>query len=372
MSCDEGSGLQGAVRHSRVLRLSWIVALGASVSAGLGVYTLLGHYVRLAGGYSTAVSYLGLMAIALPMILTYAERAGVIPGGGGAYSLSRAGGRLGVTYATGWMLIAGYASLAALLGWGMALHLDLLLERFFDLSIPLPWLAAALIGLVALNRTSATTRTWRPRVTFVYLTVLALLLRAIGDVVLVQPGGQQSIVMGSPMGVMGMTALMVCGLWGFEFVLTVRDEIRRPTRTILPALALIVIVGGGLGALAALTVARHPGATAGSLTPLLNVGSGLGWLPEGLVAVVYAIFGLGLNLLALGHHRQSAPGRRRGTGWLCARTAQKRIRPAESAHPLSGRCCCAKHRAGAPGTCVDAGWPGRHNLPLDGSASTPS
>jgi len=49
MPSEAGAQTQTAVRFSRVMRLRWVVALGASISVGLGVFTLLGQYAQLAG-----------------------------------------------------------------------------------------------------------------------------------------------------------------------------------------------------------------------------------------------------------------------------------------------------------------------------------
>ncbi len=40
MPSEAGAQTQTAVRFSRVMRLRWVVALGASISVGLGVFTL--------------------------------------------------------------------------------------------------------------------------------------------------------------------------------------------------------------------------------------------------------------------------------------------------------------------------------------------
>lgn len=47
-----------AVRFSRVMRLQWVVALGATVSVGLGVFTLLGQFTLLGGRQTLLLPYL--------------------------------------------------------------------------------------------------------------------------------------------------------------------------------------------------------------------------------------------------------------------------------------------------------------------------
>jgi amino acid transporter len=79
------------------MRLRWVTALGASISVGLGVYILLGPLLLVAGQQSLGPPYLVMAIIAVPIILTYAERAGVTPGSGGAYNLARMSGLVWLT-----------------------------------------------------------------------------------------------------------------------------------------------------------------------------------------------------------------------------------------------------------------------------------
>ena len=55
---------------------AWVVALGISISFGLGVYTLLGQYIRTNSFKPIAGAFLIMMVIAVPFVLTYAERPG--------------------------------------------------------------------------------------------------------------------------------------------------------------------------------------------------------------------------------------------------------------------------------------------------------
>ena len=176
MSSQAKSGVQPSVRFSRVLGLHSAVALGASISVGLGVYVLLGLLVQVAGRQAVGAPYIFMALLALPIILTYAERAAVIPGSGGAYKLARVSGNVPLTFASGWLLLAGYASLAAILGWGVALHVNVLTEYLFEVSLDLPLLAAAIIGIMALNSTLGSRGIRRSTRTYIYAALLFLFL----------------------------------------------------------------------------------------------------------------------------------------------------------------------------------------------------
>ena len=141
---------ENAIRFSRVLNLKQLVAMGSSLSVGVGVFILLGVFTRLAGAQSLITPYLVMAVAALPIVLTYSERLAVLPGSGGAYNLARTSKQVWLVYLVGWFLLGGFVALIALLGWGVALYLDLLLTLFFDSSFNLTLIATVVIGLLAL------------------------------------------------------------------------------------------------------------------------------------------------------------------------------------------------------------------------------
>jgi uncharacterized hydrophobic protein (TIGR00271 family) len=298
MSSQVESGVQPSVRFSRVLGLHSVVALGASISVGLGVYVLLGLFVQVAGRQAVGAPYLFMGLLALPIILTYAERAAVIPGGGGAYNLARVSGNVPLTYAGGWLLLAGYASLVAILGWGVALHVNVLTEYLFELSLDLRPLAAAIIGVMALNSTLGSRGLRRSTRTYIYAALVFLLLIILRDIL--RPGTPEGATrfLHDSGQIASVAALMVASLWGLHFILNVRDEIQRPTQTILRGMLLTVGLGVGLGLLASLATLRY-GALPGTLTSLLEMTAGVGLIPSGLLIILYAVFGLVISLIGL-------------------------------------------------------------------------
>lgn len=290
---------QAAVQISRVMRLPGLVALGASVSAGLGVYTLLGQYMQLSPSQA-AGAYLLLVIVGLPIVLTYAERAAVIPGGGGAYNLAQAGELGWLAYISGWLLLGGFVSLIALLGWGGGLHLNLILKSLFEQTADLPTLAVAIIGLMALNNLLGTSRTRQTRAVIITTGILLLLYIVLRNLFVPLPVAQTTrLFFGPPRRIIGITTLMASGLWGFNYILNVRDETVWPARTILPALLLTTVLGAGLGTLAALGAERYPAVIQLTLTPLVQIITDYSSLAPELVSILYALFGLLIALIAL-------------------------------------------------------------------------
>ena len=62
---------------------------------------------------------------------------------------------------------------------------------------------------------------------------------------------------------------------------------------------LAVLAGGGLGVLAAASLREFPAASPNAATPLVDVELGVAILPNELVTMLYALFGLGINIFAL-------------------------------------------------------------------------
>ena len=67
-----------AIGFSRVLGVTEAVALGLSISLGLGLFALFPFALQLAGSI-TPLAYLLTIAIFLPLLLSYVERAQEAP-----------------------------------------------------------------------------------------------------------------------------------------------------------------------------------------------------------------------------------------------------------------------------------------------------
>ncbi len=287
----------GVVRYSRVLRLPWLVALGTSATVGLGVYTLLSIFGNYLDTEDTAGPYLILGLISIPIVLTVAERAAVIPGAGGLYRLAAHSRSLWVSYFTGWLMLAGYITLSASLAWGVALSVDLLLRDFFNLVLDIRWIAAGALALLAINSLQMISTKWRTRSTLVFAALIYLALLATRNLIAVNLADLARSSIPRSVDLFTVAAILASSLWGLDYILSVRDQIRRPTQNILPALGLTVLVGVVLGAFAAISLRGID--LSGSSTPLIDLAADLRIFPERLVRTVYAIFALFILLIAL-------------------------------------------------------------------------
>jgi len=278
----------------------WVVAMGVSVAIGLGVYTLPGPLVQVAGRQALGPPYLLMAVIAIPIILTFAERASVISGTGGPFNLARRSRYLWLTYGTGWLLLGGYPVVVALLGWGTALHLNLITHYLFNLSLDLSQLAVIIIGLAALNSILGTTNTWKTRSRQITTSVVVLLIVIVASRFNPSATGYATtLFLRGTSDLLRLSALMMSGLWGVYFILNIRDEIHRPTRAVPQAMLITVALAGGVGVLAGAAISFHK-IIPKTLYPLLEItDASTWWLPWEPVIIVYGLSGLIITLVAL-------------------------------------------------------------------------
>lgn len=290
---------RNAVRFSRVMRLSWAIALGASVSVGLSVFTLLGTFLSLSAGRALVLPYLLLILIALPIILTLAERCGVTSGSTSPYRLAHASEYLGLTYVTGWVLMAGYIILSALLALGAATQLNILLQAFFDEPFNLSWIAIGLISLLAINNLVGTRFNWR---TIAGLVFFGLLIVGAISIQRIWSGQIQSSILafGRIRDPLKLVALMSSTLWGFYLVLKMRDQIRRPVKNIYLALLYTAGLGIFFGLLGSITLKDYSVRLGVSLQLLESAAAAITQqISPATLQILFAISGLVILLISL-------------------------------------------------------------------------
>ncbi|MCA9952545.1 MAG: DUF389 domain-containing protein [Anaerolineales bacterium] len=290
---------KNSVWFSRFMHPAWVVALGISISFGLGVYTLLGQYIRTNSFKPIAGAFLIMMVIAVPFILTYAERVSVIAGKGGAYIIARSSGRLWLTYLSGWLLIGGVICLMTLLAWGVALHLSLLVEQLFETQLDLILTTVAVIIFVTLNSLLGGRIGWKVRSRIIYIGIAFFCVLLVRAAFVPDELNQSAHFVTFSGSTVELAAYISVCLWGLLLILGVRDKIRHPKRNILPALILTIIIAGLLGFIAATIIFKYPLNTQ-TLTPLLNIIIAYNLLPGfSAVTIVYALVGIALTLIGL-------------------------------------------------------------------------
>jgi uncharacterized hydrophobic protein (TIGR00271 family) len=287
------------VRYSRVLALPGALALGTCLGVAITVYSLLGELVLAAGKISLPVVFIITAMLALPIILTLAERVGVAPGRGGLYHLAQHTDNPLIMYATGLVQFTGYASLISMLAWGISLFVDLILQQYLSMQIQSNWIAAGVLLLFAIYHLIRGGSGWRTLAlitTLGVLSILALSVRSFFGLQNVQPLVEFSP---STMTSMNLAALLASSFWGLNTILSSRNEIRRPTQTIFPAMLLATGISLGVGLLAGFALQHYPGQLPTMLTPFFNLQAGLGLLTQPAVNVLYVLPALALLTAAM-------------------------------------------------------------------------
>jgi uncharacterized hydrophobic protein (TIGR00271 family) len=286
------------IRFSRTLSLVRAIAMSCSITIGMGVLILVGLFVQ-QGGTQTPQAYLLAMVLWLPAVLTYAERATITPGAGGIFGLIRTGGSTWRTYAGGWLLLGGHLALIALLGWGASLYLNISLERLLGVSIDLRWIAPAMIVGVALNDVIGTQGSWRLRTMIVYGSLVFLVVIAARSWFIADGAPTVAPTADGVDDLFHVLALMSAGMWGLQFALDSRDDMRDPERNVPPSLLVPVLLAGSLGALIVATELRSVGLQSDTMTPLATLAIYTSFRGEALFEVIYVSLGLFVSLAAL-------------------------------------------------------------------------
>jgi uncharacterized hydrophobic protein (TIGR00271 family) len=141
---------QGGIGFSKVLG-PWGLAVLA-ISIAFSVAGLVGGGAVLISSGADAPKIIAIGALLLlPVLLCYVSRASETEREGTAYSIVRNDGGSTRLFATGWLSLAGYLSLAALMIEAVALRIGRILESFlgmevFDISVVAPVAALAVLS----------------------------------------------------------------------------------------------------------------------------------------------------------------------------------------------------------------------------------
>jgi len=258
--------------------------------------------IKFTGASSLVFSYLIYLVISIPIIFTYAERSSLIRGRDGAYQIAKARDFSSITFVTGWMLIAGYIALTALLAWGIALLLNTAFKLFFDTTFPEYWISIGIIVLVALNNLIERQTNWKVNGIFTFLSISFLVFLTIRGFLVPQPEvaamSARSVTTQQTYS-LASTTLMISTLWSLHYILNLRDQVKNPTKTVFPALLWTTFLSGTLGLLIAFLISNYSGNLSSSYYPLLSFSSVLEYVPSELIQLFFVIFGIGLNLLAI-------------------------------------------------------------------------
>jgi len=282
------------IRYSRFLRSPWLIALGISVSVGLGVFSIMGQVMQTTGIRAPAV-YILSAVLFVPIVLTFAERVVAKPERGWAFNIGQIGDPVFLSFVNGWLAFIGYLCLAALLSWGAGLHLNRLVEQFSGYVIDARYLGIGLVALVVLNRLLTTRERWQTRTIIVFLGLMMLMLVVARAWAAPDIQVKFNTLFKTPGDIVKVIAYLSATIWGICLILDRSDQIQRPDHTILPVLAVTLIGGLIVGVFAAGSLAGNPGLLINNPIPLASLASQKGEL----MGVIYLVASVLMILMAL-------------------------------------------------------------------------
>ncbi len=247
----------GDVKHSPMLPLTTLVAMGSLASVGLGVFLLVG---RIAGilGSQTPLAYGLAVFFFLPIILVLGERAAVTRGPGGLYNLARGGTGVGLPYWIGWLLSGGYLLLGAVFAWSAGSVLVDLFHLAFEIDVDLRLMAIAVVLTVSVLRLPHIQTSWRTKSIALVITFLFIIALGLRLIFFPIAASQSSVYLPTDDALRAVPFIAI-GLYGASFVLDFRDEVRRPQRRILAGLLIPLLLSGVTGFILATMLLNYPG-----------------------------------------------------------------------------------------------------------------
>jgi uncharacterized hydrophobic protein (TIGR00271 family) len=302
MKTSTPNSAQQTVRFSRTLRLWIAVAVGASTSVGLGVFSIFAVFPQQVANINGLVpAFLLLAVIAISFTLTLAERGTVLSASGGAYGLARHSGQVWQSYFTGWVLLAGYTVVVSLLAWSTALHLSLLARLLFGAPLDFSLLAVVVIGGLSLNMLIERYWAWVTRSRLIIASIVFLFVVIIAEIFNQPTVEALPAITFSTRDMFELTALLVVSLWGLFSILAVRNEIHRPTKTIPRAMMFSVLLVTGLGILLSWLIGVMGISFLSGILQATDI-SEINFSFVGDISIlIYALSGAVITILALNH-----------------------------------------------------------------------
>jgi len=270
----------------RELGLPYLVLVGVGGTIGPGIFVLLSPGAKLAGSALPWAFLLGGL-LSLGVALIYAEFGTAMPTSGASLNfLFEAFGRNYLPFVTSWLVILGDISAVAISALAFGYYVSLLVP------ISSVILAVSMLVIMVLLNIRGVGKT--ALVQGIVASILLIGLAVLTGLLFSQPevGFELSNTSGGLASVIAATAVIYTAFIGYEDIVSVAGEVKKPGRNIALALILTVIIVTGLFffvSWAAVNIVP-PEALAQSEAPLFLVAEELGGLGK-LIVFPAAILG---------------------------------------------------------------------------------
>ena len=261
-----------AIGFSRIFGLVDAIALGLSVNFGL-IFIGLGLSVYQIAGSEMPWVFVVSTILFLPLLFSIAERAQEAPGSASSYQLSRLSSPAWVVFLTGWLILAGHISVAAIFASLIGQRISKIMARLFDSQVDLLWVLIPMLALAAVNEFIKARNRTLSRNRTIWLCLLALYGFFVWVLLFHQPEKATLPAALPSRNLLSSVAILAAGLWGFDLVTSARRQLRNPDKTLPMALFIIILLVNITCLIAILIIFQFPDLTAGNILQNLNWGN---------------------------------------------------------------------------------------------------
>ena len=284
------------------------IALGTSVAIAVGVMAVLGRFVFSFAPSVSLMGYLFLFLFSIPLILTYTERIEAIGSPGGLYGLVRKYHGLTMSFMVGWLELAGYAAVMAILARTIAIYgLTLYASIGGTANISVVWTTIGVIVFLVLFNLTGWHSSRKLNTVFVFVGLLLLvglavysLFNHIGNVRLVS-SALKSI---KPLQ---LSAMLFSSFWGILLVFGLRHRIiRSGQRSMISLNVVIMLILAVVGALLSIAVIPSGMVTSTGSFLSVNTYSAIVFTGNQVFTAIIAVFTLFLAFIGLERSLQAS------------------------------------------------------------------
>ena len=278
-----------------------VIALGTSIAVAVGVLAVLG---RLVFSYSPSVSfwgYIGMFVFSIPMLLTYSERIEAIGAPGGLYGLVRQRYGIALGFVVGWLELAGYATVIAILArtvviYGLTIYTAL--GGNADLSVM--WMTIGVVILMFIFKLTGWHSSRKINTALVFSGLLMIAGLAVYSLFNDRQDFRMLTSALQTIKPLKLSALLFSSFWGVIMIFGIRQRvIRRNKGSMISLNAMILLIMAIIGATLSFTVIPSTFAREGQNFLSVNTYSAIVFLGNHVFTGLIALFSIFLAIIGL-------------------------------------------------------------------------
>ena len=287
-----------AARYSRVLNVPKVFALGASVSLGVGVFGLLGILLQHYSPAEIKKPFLLLVVLAIPLLLTYVEKAVNFRGSNGVYEFLKHTDELWASFFGSWFMILGYVAMIGLTTTLIGSYAQSFIMSYLEYQIDVRLITTGIILLQTIGIFIRRGIKRSIRTSFILFALVLLVVLLLQGFFPAEPVNFTQHLFSNEDLSFNILSLLMATLWGLFFVFRERKSIIKPRTTILPVSISLVVLTGVLGFVATWMLDAY-GIQFKTLIPFTELPIGFEYVGHDVLALVYALLVMGCSFYVI-------------------------------------------------------------------------